>query len=52
VVTGTRAGDRVAILSGLTEGDRVALSGTFLLSSEANLRSALPKWKSSSAPAP
>jgi Cu(I)/Ag(I) efflux system membrane fusion protein len=52
VVTGTRAGDRVAILSGLSEGDRVALSGTFLLSSEANLRSALPKWKSSSVPTP
>jgi hypothetical protein len=30
---------------GLKEGERVAASGTFLLGSEAQLRSALPKWK-------
>jgi Cu(I)/Ag(I) efflux system membrane fusion protein len=45
VVTGKRYGDKIAIVSGLKEGNRIAISGTFLLSSEANLRSALPKWK-------
>lgn len=35
----------VQIQEGLKEGERVAASGTFLLGSEAQLRSALPKWK-------
>lgn len=35
----------VQIQDGLKEGERVAASGTFLLGSEAQLRSALPKWK-------
>ncbi len=34
------------IRDGLKAGDRVAASGTFLLGSEAQLRSALPKWTS------
>lgn len=34
----------VEVYSGLSEGERVAASGTFLLGSEAQLRSALPKW--------
>ncbi|MBC7532528.1 MAG: FixH family protein [Oligoflexus sp.] len=34
----------VQVYSGLSEGERVAASGTFLLGSEAQLRSALPKW--------
>ena len=45
VSTGRSTSDVVEITSGLTEGDTVAASGTFLLSSEAQLRSALPKWK-------
>jgi Cu(I)/Ag(I) efflux system membrane fusion protein len=35
----------VEVKGGLKEGDRVVASGTFLLGSEAQLRSALPKWK-------
>ena len=37
------------VLQGLTAGERVAASGTFLLGSEAQLRSALPKWRSAAA---
>ena len=40
------AGDYDEVLSGLAEGDEVATQGTFLLSSEAQLRSALPRWTS------
>lgn len=45
VRVGKSADGRVQILDGLKEGERVAASGTFLLGSEAQLRSALPKWK-------
>ena len=45
VSTGKSTADFVEITSGLKEGDNIAASGTFLLSSEAQLRSALPKWK-------
>lgn len=38
----------VQVFAGLEEGERVAASGTFLLGSEAQLRSALPKWKEDS----
>ena len=38
----TGAWDEVA--SGLRAGDRVATGATFLLSSEAKLRDALPRW--------
>jgi Cu(I)/Ag(I) efflux system membrane fusion protein len=41
VTTGARTGDRIAILSGLTAGERVVASGTFLVDSESQLRSAL-----------
>jgi Cu(I)/Ag(I) efflux system membrane fusion protein len=44
IETGKRAGDLVEERSGLTDGERVAASGTFLLGSEAQLRSALPRW--------
>lgn len=44
VETGRRAGDLVEIRAGLVAGERVAASGTFLISSEAQLRSALPRW--------
>lgn len=42
---GKAANGHVHIQDGLMEGERVAASGTFLLGSEAQLRSALPKWK-------
>ncbi|MCQ9155726.1 efflux RND transporter periplasmic adaptor subunit [Acidomonas methanolica] len=40
VRTGLRAGDEVEILSGLTEGERIVTSATFLIDSESNLRAA------------
>jgi membrane fusion protein, copper/silver efflux system len=44
VKVGPRAGDYVEVLAGLSEGDQVATQATFLLSSEAQLRGALPRW--------
>jgi len=41
VDTGEQFGDRVQILKGLAEGDRVVASGTFLLDSESRLRSSM-----------
>jgi Cu(I)/Ag(I) efflux system membrane fusion protein len=41
---GARAGDFDEVLSGLSEGEQVATQATFLLSSEAQLRGALPRW--------
>jgi len=40
VETGWRFGDRVEIVNGLAEGDRVVVSGTFLLDSESRMRHA------------
>jgi membrane fusion protein, copper/silver efflux system len=40
VVVGERLGDRVTITSGLTPGDRVVSSGTFLIDSESQLKAA------------
>jgi YHS domain-containing protein len=40
VETGWRAGDRVQILKGLMAGERVVLSGNFLLDSESRMMSA------------
>jgi Cu(I)/Ag(I) efflux system membrane fusion protein len=37
-------GDYDEVLEGLVEGEEVATQATFLLSSEAQLRSALPRW--------
>lgn len=37
-------GDYDEVLGGLAEGEEVATQATFLLSSEAQLRSALPRW--------
>ena len=37
-------GDYDEVLEGLSEGEEVATQATFLLSSEAQLRSALPRW--------
>ena len=39
VETGEHFGDRVQILGGLAQGDRVVVSGTFLVDSESRLRS-------------
>lgn len=39
VETGRRSGDRVEILGGLAPGERVVVSGTFLLDSESRLKS-------------
>ena len=44
VKVGALAGDYDEVLTGLNEGDEVATQATFLLSSEAQLRSALPRW--------
>ena len=41
VTAGVSAGDRVEILSGLAEGERVVVSGQFLIDSEASLDAAL-----------
>jgi membrane fusion protein, copper/silver efflux system len=46
VKTGALAGDSIEVLEGLAEGEEVATQATFLLSSEAQLRSALPRWSS------
>jgi YHS domain-containing protein len=40
VQTGWRSGDRVQILHGLAEGERVVAAGTFLVDSESRLKSA------------
>jgi len=44
VNVGARAGDYDEVLGGIEEGDEVATQATFLLSSEAQLRNALPRW--------
>jgi multidrug efflux pump subunit AcrA (membrane-fusion protein) len=38
VTAGGRSGDKVAILTGLREGERVVVQGGFLLDSESQLR--------------
>ena len=42
VQTGWRSGDRVEIVQGLVEGERVVAAGTFLVDSESRLRSVTP----------
>jgi Cu(I)/Ag(I) efflux system membrane fusion protein len=44
VTVGRDSGDDTEILSGLTEGQKVVVSGQFLIDSEANLRTVLPKF--------
>ncbi len=44
VQVGALAGEFDEVRAGLSEGDRVATGATFLLSSEAQLRDALPRW--------
>ncbi|AXA91371.1 efflux RND transporter periplasmic adaptor subunit [Massilia sp. YMA4] len=51
VTTGRVFGDDIEIVSGLSEGQKVIASGQFLIDSEANLRSVLPKLGTAPAPA-
>jgi Cu(I)/Ag(I) efflux system membrane fusion protein len=48
VETGERFGDRVQILSGLAEGEKVVAAGTFLVDSESRLKSAAHRAATSS----
>ncbi|HXJ18945.1 MAG TPA: efflux RND transporter periplasmic adaptor subunit [Polyangia bacterium] len=48
VEIGAQAGEYDEVRSGLSAGDRVATGATFLLSSEAKLRDALPRWRAPS----
>jgi Cu(I)/Ag(I) efflux system membrane fusion protein len=41
VATGERTGDRLQVLSGLAEGDRVATGGNFFIDSESRLRASV-----------
>jgi Cu(I)/Ag(I) efflux system membrane fusion protein len=41
VTAGERSGDRIAVLEGLGEGERVATSGNFFLDSESRLRASI-----------
>ena len=50
VTTGREIGDETEILSGLSEGQRVVASGQFLIDSEANLKSILPKLSTEATP--
>jgi Cu(I)/Ag(I) efflux system membrane fusion protein len=45
VSVGVESGDRVAILDGLSAGDRVVTSGQFLIDSESNIGSALGRME-------
>jgi membrane fusion protein, copper/silver efflux system len=40
VKTGEREGDRIQILSGLSQGDRIVTSGNFLIDSESQMKAA------------
>jgi Cu(I)/Ag(I) efflux system membrane fusion protein len=46
VTIGIESGDRVAILSGLSQGDEVVTSGQFLIDSESNIEAALSRMNS------
>ncbi len=45
VTTGNKSETEIEIKSGVQENEKVVASGQFLISAEAQLRSALPKWK-------
>ncbi|MEE4378706.1 MAG: efflux RND transporter periplasmic adaptor subunit [Candidatus Competibacteraceae bacterium] len=45
VVVGSRAGDRVEILEGLQEGERIVVSGQFLIDSESNLQASFRRMQ-------
>ncbi len=50
VELGRRDGDRIEVVRGLAQGQRVVASGQFLIDSEANLSGALARLEASSAP--
>jgi membrane fusion protein, copper/silver efflux system len=50
VQIGWRSGDRVEIVHGLAEGERVVVEGTFLVDSESRLKSAAPQPDDKHAP--
>jgi membrane fusion protein, copper/silver efflux system len=50
VQIGWRSGDRVEIVHGLAEGDRVVVEGTFLVDSESRLKSTAPQQDNNNAP--
>lgn len=52
VTTGREIGNDTEILSGVDEGQKVVISGQFLIDSEANLKSVLPKFESEMPAAP
>lgn len=52
ITTGQTYGTRIHILSGLSEGDEIAVSGTFLLDSESRMRMAASGMSGSSSPDP
>jgi membrane fusion protein, copper/silver efflux system len=44
VVLGLRSGEDIEVLSGLSPGDKIVTSGTFLIASESRLQSAIEGW--------
>ena len=51
VVTGMEVDDRVEILTGLKEGDKVVTSGQFMIDSESNIEAALARFEEAQAEA-
>jgi len=51
VVAGEEFGDQVEIRSGVAEGDKIVVSGQFLIDSEASVRESLKRMDSDSSPA-
>ena len=50
VTTGRDIGESTEILTGLAEGQRIVASGQFLIDSEANIKSVLPKYGDQKSP--
>lgn len=50
VTTGIESGDKIEILSGLKAGEKVVVSGQFLIDSETNLQAGLERLEPSSSP--
>ncbi len=44
VLLGLRRGEEIEVLSGLSPGDKIVTSGTFLIASESRLQSAIEGW--------
>ena len=47
VKIGIESGDRVAIRSGISEGEVIVVSGQFLIDSESNIEAAMSRMESS-----